>query len=72
MKVLQRIYHDRAKEILIAPDWPSQPFYPRLKELPAMTVTIPPRKTNLSVPAKPVITASSAPQVVNTTGLLSQ
>ena len=46
-KALQKIHHDRAKGILIAPDWPSQPFYLRLKEWFVMTISIPPKKTNL-------------------------
>ena len=29
-KTIQKIYED--KGTMIAPDWPSQPFYPRLKE----------------------------------------
>ena len=29
-RVLQKIYQDKAKGTVITPDWPSQPFYPRL------------------------------------------
>ena len=50
-KALQKIYQD--KVILIAPDWPSQPFYPRLKEMLLQIISIPPRKTNLYLQSQP-------------------
>ena len=39
-KVIQKIYHDRPKGILLASHWPSQPFYPKLKEFSAMPIAI--------------------------------
>ena len=52
-QTLQKIYQDKAKGTLIAPDWPSQPFYPRLTEMSLQIVSIPPRKTNLYLPSQP-------------------
>ena len=43
-KILQNIYQDKAKGILIVPNWPSQPFYPRLIETSLHIISIPPRK----------------------------
>ena len=43
-QTLQKIYQDKAKGILIGPDWPSQPYYPRLIEIFLQTTSIPPRK----------------------------
>ena len=51
-KALQKIYQDKAKGILIAPDWPSQPFYPRLIEMSLQIISIPPRKTNVHLPSQ--------------------
>ena len=46
-RVLQKIYQDKAKGIVIAPDWPSQPFYPSL--------CITPRESNLYLPNQPAV-----------------
>ena len=49
-RVLQKIYQDKAKGIVIAPDLPSQPFYPRLIAMSVKTISIAPRETNLYLP----------------------
>ena len=46
-KVIQKIYHDRPKGILLASHWPSQPFYPKLKEFSAMPIAISSQKNSL-------------------------
>ena len=46
-RVLQKIYQDKAKGIVIAPDWPSQSFYPSL--------CITPRENNLYLPNQPAV-----------------
>ena len=43
-RVLQKIYQDKAKVIVIAPDWPSQLFYLRLIAVSVKTVSIAPRE----------------------------
>ena len=48
-----KIYQDKAKGILIAPNWPSQQFYPRLIETSLHIIFIPPRKRNLYLPSQP-------------------
>ena len=53
--VLQKIYQDKAKGIVIAPDWSSQPFYPRLIAMSVKTVSIAPRETKLYLPSQPAI-----------------
>lgn len=55
-KTLQKIFQDKAKGILIAPDWPSQAFYTRLKEMSIKFVSISPRITNLYLPNQPSVT----------------
>ena len=52
-KTLEKIYQDKAKNIQIVPDWPSQPFYPRLIEMSLQIISIPPRKINLYLPSQP-------------------
>ena len=52
-KTLQKIYHHKATGILIAPDWPSHPFYPILIEMSLQMISILPRKTNLCLPSQP-------------------
>ena len=52
-KTLEKIHQDKAKNIQIVPDWPSQPFYPRLTEMSLQIISIPPRKTNLYLPSQP-------------------
>ena len=52
-KTLQKIYQDKAKGILIVPDWPSQPFYRRLIEISLQIISVPPRNTNLYLPSQP-------------------
>ena len=54
-RTLQKIFQDKAKGILIAPDWPSQAFYPRLKEMSIEIVSISPRLTNLYLPNQPSV-----------------
>ena len=54
-RVLQKIYQDKTKGIVIAPDWPSQPFYPRLITMPIQTISIAPRETNLYLPNQPAV-----------------
>ena len=57
-KVLQKIYQDKAKDIVIAPDWPSQPFYPRLIAISIKTIallSIAPRETNFYLPNQPAV-----------------
>ena len=54
-RVLQKIYQDKAKGIVIAPNWPSQPFYPRLIAMPIKTISIAPRETNLYLPNQPAV-----------------
>ena len=41
------------KGISIAPDWSSQPFYPRLIETSLQVISIPPRKRNAYLPSQP-------------------
>ena len=54
-RVLQKIYQDKAKGIAIAPDWLSQPFYPRLIAMSIKTISIAPRETNLYLPSQPAV-----------------
>ena len=54
-RVLQKIYQDKAKGIAIAPDWLSQPFYPRLIAMSIKTISIAPRETNLYLPNQPAV-----------------
>ena len=46
-RVLQKIYQYKTKGIVIDPDWPSQPFYPRLIAMSVKTISIAPRETNI-------------------------
>ena len=41
-KTIQEIHQDKAKGILIAPDFPSQPFNPRLIEISLQIISVPP------------------------------
>ena len=52
-RVLQKIYQDKAKGIVIAPNWPSQPFYPRLIAMSIKTISIALRETNLYLSNQP-------------------
>ena len=52
-KTLQKIYRHKATGMLIAPDWPSQPFYPILIEMTLQIISILPRKTNLCLASQP-------------------
>ena len=52
---LQKIYQDKAKGIAIAPDWLSQPFYPRLTAMSIKTISIAPRETNLYLPSQAAV-----------------
>ena len=54
-RVLQKIYQDKAKGIVIAPDWPSQPFYPSIIAMSIKTISIAPRETNLYLPNQPAV-----------------
>ena len=54
-RVLQKIYHDKAKGIVIAPDQPSQPSYQRLIGMSVKTISIPPRESNLYLPSQPAV-----------------
>ena len=54
-RVLQKIYQDKAKDIVITLDWQSQPFYPRLIAMSVKTVSIAPRETNLYLPSQPAV-----------------
>ena len=60
-KTLRKIYQDKAKGILIAPDWPSQPFYPRLISMSLQIISIPPPE-NKFVSIKLTFTASPTSQ----------
>ena len=72
-EVLQKIYHCSAKMILIALNYPSQPFYPTLKELSVMNFIMPPRKTILYLTNKLLLHQRQiTPQIVNTTGMISR
>ena len=53
--VFQKTYQDKAKGIVISPDWPSQPFYPRLIAMSIKTISIAPRETNLYLPNQPAV-----------------
>ena len=66
-KTLQKIYQDKAKSILTALDWPSQPFYPRLIEI----VSVPPSKNKL-VSTKPTFNTLPTSQKIITASLLSR
>ena len=53
-RVLSKIVKDRARGILVVPDWPSQAWYPQLAKLLTKTpVLVSPRENLLSLPAKP-------------------
>ena len=52
-KPFKKIYQEKAKGILIAPNWSSQPFYPKLIEMSLHIISIPPRKRNLYLPSQP-------------------
>ena len=54
-RVIQKIYQDKAKGIVIALDWPSQPFSPRLITMSVKTISIAPRETNLYLPSQPAV-----------------
>ena len=54
-RVLHKIYQGKAKDIVITPDWPSQPFYPRLITMSIKTISIAPRETNLYLPNQPAV-----------------
>ena len=54
-RVLQKIYQDKGKGIVIAPDWPSQSFYPRLIAMAVKTISIAPRETNLYLPSQAAV-----------------
>ena len=51
-RVLQKIYQYKTKGIVIDPDWPSQPFYPRLIAMSVKTISIAPMETNLYLPSQ--------------------
>ena len=53
IQALQKIYQDKPKVILTAPDWPPQSFYPRLIEMSSHIISIPPSKINLYLPNQP-------------------
>ena len=54
-RVLQKIYQDKANSIGIAPDWPSQPFYPKLITMSIKTISVAPRETNLHLTSQPAV-----------------
>ena len=54
-RVLQKIYQDKAKDIVITLDWQSEPFYPRLIAMSVKTESIAPRETNLYLPSQPAV-----------------
>ena len=70
-KTLQKICQDKAKGILIAPDWPLEPFYPRLIEM-YFTYYFYSSQGKKVVPTKPTITASPTSQKTITASLLSR
>ena len=70
-KTLQKICQDKAKGILIAPDWPLQLFYPRLIEM-YFTYYFYSSQGKKVVPTKPTITASPTSQKTITASLLSR
>ena len=70
-QTLQKIYQDKAKGILIGPDWPSQPYYPRIIEIFLQTTSIPPRKKKL-ISTKPNFTTLPTSQKNITASLLSR
>ena len=52
--VLHKIIKDRARGILVVPDWPSQPWYPILaRELTQRPVLVSPRESLLVLPTNP-------------------
>ena len=51
-RVFQKIYQDNVKGIVVAPDLPSQPFYPRLIAMSVKTISFAPRETNLYLPSQ--------------------
>ena len=54
-RVLQKINQDKTKGIAIVPDWPFQPFYPKLIGMSIKTISIAPRETNLYLLNQPVV-----------------
>ena len=48
-KVLKKIQQDRTRCILIAPDWPTQPWYPSLMKIKVNIITIPPTENLLQL-----------------------
>lgn len=54
-RTLQNIYLDNAKDILIAPDLQSQPFYLRLKKISLHIGYVPCSQTELYLPSQPSV-----------------
>ena len=53
-RVLKKIQEDKARAILIAPQWPTQPWFPLLKKLSiSQPLLLPRSKTLLTLPAHP-------------------
>ena len=50
---LQKIYFEKAKGIIVVPDWPSQPWYIRLKEMTVASTILSPRMDLLQLPNQP-------------------
>ena len=52
-RMLQKICHDRAKGIIIVPDWPNQPWYTQVFDIAMKWIVLGPRKDLLLLPQKP-------------------
>ena len=50
-RVIQKIEFDKSQGILITPDWPSQPWYTRLKYITIQSTILFPRNDMLSLPS---------------------
>ena len=52
-KVLQKVLYEKGRGILIAPHWPTQPWFKRLQDLTVKFVTLHSRPDLLSLPSDP-------------------
>ena len=54
-RVIKKICHDKAKGILIIPDWPNQPWYTQYCTIVQKEITLTPRPDILQLPGKDIL-----------------
>ena len=52
-RVLQKMVQDKARGIVIGPNWPTQAYFTRLKEISMSYIILPPRRDMLYLPNNP-------------------